>query len=155
MRKVTKPSAIGEKGIALISLRVSEMGHLWHPTSGVDSGIDGEIELRDPGSGEVRDFRIGVQSKATEGVWCSETDDSSLFLAGASEDLLVRRRREPIVTDMYSVVAGRSEPLRHNRRQRVVDEELQPAGTSGSSRSRIAAAAYSSASRMSSGSRSG
>jgi len=47
----------------------------------VDSGIDGEIELRDPGSGEVRNFRIGVQSKATEGVWRSETDDSFLWRA--------------------------------------------------------------------------
>jgi hypothetical protein len=81
MRKVTKQSAIGEKGIALIAMRVSEMGHLWHPTSGVDSGIDGEIELRDPSTGEVRNVRIGVQSKATEGIWRSETDEGFLYRA--------------------------------------------------------------------------
>lgn len=81
VRKVTKQSAIGEKGVALIALRVGEMGHLWHPTSGVDSGIDGEIELRDPASGQVRNFRIGVQSKATEGVWRSETDETFLWRA--------------------------------------------------------------------------
>jgi len=81
MRKATKQSAIGEKGVGLIVVRVGEMGHLWHPTSGVDSGIDGEIELRDPSTGEVRNFRIGVQSKATEGVWRSETDDGFLYRA--------------------------------------------------------------------------
>lgn len=79
--KVTKQSAIGEKGISLIALRVSEMGHLWHPTSGVDSGIDGEIELRDPATGEVRNFRIGVQSKATEGIWRSESDGGFVWRA--------------------------------------------------------------------------
>lgn len=81
MRKVTKQSAIGEKGVALIALRVGEMEHLWHPTSGIDSGIDGEIELRDPETGQVRNFRIGVQSKATEGIWRSETDESFLWRA--------------------------------------------------------------------------
>jgi hypothetical protein len=65
--KASNQTTIGEKGIALIALRVGEMGHLWHPTSGVDSGIDGEIELRDTETGQVRNFRIGVQSKATEG----------------------------------------------------------------------------------------
>jgi hypothetical protein len=79
--KVTKQSAIGEQGVALIALRVGEMGHLWHPTSGVDSGIDGEIELRDPASGQVRNFRIGVQSKATEGVWRTENDQTFLWRA--------------------------------------------------------------------------
>lgn len=77
--KASNQTTIGEKGIALIALRVGEMGHLWHPTSGVDSGIDGEIELRDPQTGQVRNFRIGVQSKATEGVWRSETEESFLW----------------------------------------------------------------------------
>lgn len=81
MRKVMKQSAIGEQGIALIAVRVGEMGHLWHPTSGVDSGIDGEIELRDQSTGEVRNFRIGVQSKATEGIWRSETENGFLYRA--------------------------------------------------------------------------
>ena len=81
MPKVTKQAATGEKGVALIALRVGEMGHLWHPTSGIDSGIDGEIELRDPGSGQVRNFRIGVQSKATEGAWRTENDKTFLWRA--------------------------------------------------------------------------
>lgn len=56
------------------------MGHHWHPGStDIDTGIDGEIELVDPGTDEVRNFRIGVQSKATEGIWRSETADGFLY----------------------------------------------------------------------------
>ncbi len=82
-------------------------------------------------------------------------DHCPLLLGGASEDLLVRRSRKPVVANMHGVVARDLKLLRYDRRERVVDEEPQPAGTSGSSRSRTAAAAYSSASRMSSASRSG
>jgi hypothetical protein len=58
------------------------MGHHWHPGStDIDTGIDGEIELVDPGTDEVRNFRIGVQSKATEGIWRSETADGFLYKA--------------------------------------------------------------------------
>jgi hypothetical protein len=58
------------------------MGHHWHPGAGdLDTGIDGEIELVDPATAEVRNFRIGVQSKATEGVWRQETDDGLLYKA--------------------------------------------------------------------------
>lgn len=58
------------------------MGHHWHPGSeDLDTGIDGEIELVDPATDEVRNFRIGVQSKATEGIWRSENDDGFLYKA--------------------------------------------------------------------------
>lgn len=66
-------AALGDSGVHLIARVVGEMGHLWHPTVGVDSGIDGEIELRDPGTREVRNVRIGVQSKATASKWERET----------------------------------------------------------------------------------
>lgn len=58
------------------------MGHHWHPGSGdLDTGIDGEIELVDAANNEVRNFRIGVQSKATEGIWRSETDQGFFYRA--------------------------------------------------------------------------
>jgi hypothetical protein len=58
------------------------MGHHWHPGSGdLDTGIDGEIELVDVSTDEVRNFRIGVQSKATEGIWRSETDEGFFYRA--------------------------------------------------------------------------
>lgn len=70
----------------MIATRVSEMGHHWHPTVGPDSGIDGEIELVDQATGAVRNFRIAVQSKATEGIWRSENSDGFVFRA-SNEDI--------------------------------------------------------------------
>jgi hypothetical protein len=51
------------------------MRHIWHPTTTVESGIDGEIELRAPSTGEVLNVRIGVQSKATTRRFPGEDDD--------------------------------------------------------------------------------
>jgi Domain of unknown function (DUF4365) len=73
-KKATNQAVIGETGVHLIARIVDEMGHLWEPTSGVDSGIDGQIELRDPATTEVRNVRIGVQSKASTVGWDRETD---------------------------------------------------------------------------------
>lgn len=78
-KKASDETVIGEQGVALIAAAVAAMKHLWHPTSGVDSGIDGQIELRDPATAEVRNVRIGVQSKATSGPWPSETDTGFYF----------------------------------------------------------------------------
>jgi hypothetical protein len=76
---VTDEAATGETAVAIIALAVRQMGHEWHPTSGNDSGIDGEIELRDPGTGEVRNVRIAVQSKGTERTWDNETAEGFSF----------------------------------------------------------------------------
>lgn len=72
-------TVIGDAGVGLIHTTVGLMGHLWHPTSGVDSGIDGEIELRSPSDGQVKNRRIGVQSKATESPWDADDGDSFSF----------------------------------------------------------------------------
>jgi len=72
-KKASNQAVIGEQGVALIARVVLSMGHLWHATTGTDSGIDGEIELRDPSTAVVRNVRIGVQSKATTGKWAGET----------------------------------------------------------------------------------
>ncbi len=68
-------------------------------------------------------------------------DDDAPFRAGTLDDLVVSRRLQAVVADMDCVVAGRSELVRHHHGERVVDEELQPAAASGSSRSRTASAA--------------
>jgi hypothetical protein len=72
--KAQNQAVTGEGGVHRIAQIVDAMDHLWHPTVGVDSGIDGEIELRDAHTGEVRNVRIGVQSRATERKWDRETD---------------------------------------------------------------------------------
>jgi len=78
-KKASKQAVIGEQGVALIARVVLAMGHLWHATTGTDSGIDGEIELRDPATTVVRNVRIGVQSKATTGKWASETQSGFAY----------------------------------------------------------------------------
>ena len=82
MPKKALPQTItAERGLALISQIVGEMGHLWHPNAGTDSGIDGHIELRDPATYLVRNVRIGVQSKATSKAWAGETAEAFYFRA--------------------------------------------------------------------------
>jgi hypothetical protein len=73
-KKAPIQAVTGESGVHLIARIVDEMGHIWHPAVGPDSGIDGQIELRDPATGELRNVRLGVQSKATTGKWDRETE---------------------------------------------------------------------------------
>ena len=79
---------------------------------------------------------------------------NSILNLGASENLLVLGRLQAVLAHMNRVMPALAEPLCDNGRKRVVHEESH--GTaSGSSRSRTASAASLSASRISSGSRSG
>lgn len=64
-KKIDKSAHVGDAGIALIHTRVSAMGHVWHPR-GLDAGIDGTIELRDPKTTEVSNRHLLVQSKASD-----------------------------------------------------------------------------------------
>ena len=78
-KKAPAQVVTGESGVHLIARIVDEMRHIWHPAVGPDSGIDGQIELRDPSTGDVRNVRIGVQSKATTGKWDRETDKAFTY----------------------------------------------------------------------------
>ena len=51
-KTVTAQTIIGERGVALISTRCLEMGFIFHPRR-VDHGIDGHIDLVEPGSGAL------------------------------------------------------------------------------------------------------
>lgn len=62
-KKVTQQTMIGEEGVNLIERRVLEMGHLFHPRR-IDHGIDGHIDLVEPGTGRHLNQTILVQSKA-------------------------------------------------------------------------------------------
>ncbi|AYG02341.1 DUF4365 domain-containing protein [Gryllotalpicola protaetiae] len=73
-KKLSDSELIGDAGIALIHRRVSAMGHAWRPL-GLDAGIDGSIELRDPATGEVSNRHILVQSKASSRPFPGETAD--------------------------------------------------------------------------------
>ena len=65
-KHIGRSSIIGEQGIAHIRRVVLDMGHMFYETGGVEAGIDGYIELRDPDTGRVGNLILQVQGKATE-----------------------------------------------------------------------------------------
>lgn len=69
---------LAERGVALITEIVLAMGYVFRPTSVLDSGIDGEIELRDVQTGRMTNQIIKVQSKATA-QFQNETDTGFSF----------------------------------------------------------------------------
>ncbi len=79
MKKVDASQQIGDGGIALIHQVVNAMGFVWHERK-IDAGIDGEIELRDPSTGEVVNRFLLVQSKASERKFPGENDRKFYFL---------------------------------------------------------------------------
>jgi hypothetical protein len=52
-KRIGRSDIIGEQGIAHIRRTVLEMGYVFYETGGVEAGIDGYVELRDQGTGEV------------------------------------------------------------------------------------------------------
>jgi len=74
-KKILNSSITGQIGINLIEKIVLEMGFLWYPTGGIEAGIDGTIEIRNPETGEVTNNILQVQSKASEHKYTAETDD--------------------------------------------------------------------------------
>ena len=83
-KKIDRSAHIGDAGIALIHRRVSEMGYVWRE-KGKDAGVDGEIEFRDPLTGEVTNRRLLVQSKASENRFPGETDRSFHYVCKDSD----------------------------------------------------------------------
>ncbi len=80
MKKVTSQSIIGQQGVNHIERIVQKMGYVWRPTPIFDVGIDGEIEIRDPTTGEMTNAIIKVQSKATTRQFQAETNHSFEYL---------------------------------------------------------------------------
>lgn len=72
-------AAGGEAGVALIRLRVSQMGFVWHERGSMDAGIDGEIELRDVGDGTALNKVLFVQSKARSSPFPGEDEDGFYY----------------------------------------------------------------------------
>lgn len=79
MKKIDNSAHIGDSGIALIHQMVNRMGFVWHQRN-LDAGIDGEIELRDPATGEVANRLILVQSKASDRPFPGENDRGFHYL---------------------------------------------------------------------------
>ena len=61
MKKLSSQSLIGQQGVNLVERIVLEMKYAWRPTPVFDVGIDGEIEVCDPVTGEATNSYIKVQ----------------------------------------------------------------------------------------------
>jgi hypothetical protein len=95
---ITPNQLIGQKGINLIEAAVMEMGYVWKPTTATtDAGIDGDIEIRDPQTGEATNFIIRVQSKATEGELEAETDNSFVYRVKENDLAYWLRGNAPVI----------------------------------------------------------
>jgi hypothetical protein len=79
-KKIHPNSMIGQKGINLLERKVLEMGFVWYPSSGIEAGIDGIIEIRDSETGNMSNAIIQVQSKATEKPFQAETSEGFDYL---------------------------------------------------------------------------
>ena len=100
-KKISQRDITGDRGIALIHSIVGEIGFVWNPT-GLEAGIDGYIEIRDAVTGEMTNFIIQVQSKATDKDFQAETEDGfdyycdardvDYWLGGNAPVVLVRSR---------------------------------------------------------------
>src|ERR1039458_2415978 len=110
-KRITKNSLLGEQGIALIHQRVLEMGYLWYPTGGLEAGIDGLIELRDPVTGAVRNSIVQVQSKATDSSFEGETDNGFFFVCDERDLDYWLNGNAPVITFPGAVVDRKSTRL--------------------------------------------
>lgn len=109
-KKISHQDMTGDRGIALIHKIVSDMGFMWNPT-GLEAGIDGYIEIRDSETGEVTNFIIQVQSKATDRDFQSDTihgfdyycdqRDLDYWLGGNAPVILIRSK--PATGEAYWV----------------------------------------------------
>jgi hypothetical protein len=79
VKKIDTSAHIGDSGIALIHQLINKMGFVWHERK-LDAGVDGEIELRNPVTGEVANRLILVQSKASDRPFPGENDRSFHYL---------------------------------------------------------------------------
>ena len=78
-KKVSPQSILGQLGANLIERFVLQMKYVWRPLNIFDVGIDGEIEICDPVTGEATGSIIKVQAKATERAFQAETENSFEF----------------------------------------------------------------------------
>lgn len=95
-KRVSKSVQIGASGTALIGLRVSAMGHVWHERH-IDAGIDGMIELRDPATGEVSNSHLLVQSKAQDAPFAGETDERFHYICDGRDLDYWMKASEPVL----------------------------------------------------------
>ena len=79
-KTLSKQALSGQRGVNTVESLVLSFGSIWNPTTSLDVGIDGAVELCDPETGEALGLLIRVQSKAVTGPFLAETASSFEFV---------------------------------------------------------------------------
>lgn len=79
-KQITPQGTTGQKGVNLVERIVLDMKYAWRPTPIFDVGIDGEIEICDPVTGEATNALIKVQVKSTAQPFTAESSASFEYL---------------------------------------------------------------------------
>ncbi|MFD7311031.1 DUF4365 domain-containing protein [Promicromonospora sp. NPDC059942] len=95
-KKVDKSTHIGAGGVALISLLVHDIGHVWHERH-IDAGIDGMIELRNPVTHEMSNRHLLVQSKAQDRPFAGEDETSFHYTCDARDLEYWMQAQDPVL----------------------------------------------------------
>jgi len=97
-KRITWNQITGQRGVNLVEQIVLEMGFVWHSTNaGLESGIDGIIEIRDPETGETTNNIIQVQVKATEQAWISDTQETFIYRCRARDIDYWMKSNTPVI----------------------------------------------------------
>ena len=136
----------GEEPNADAALLEDDHGSLaeWISDAGQVGEEERDLGLGPPlrGASEEDDRRLSL---LPQGEQCAEVgvcgDDDALFGRGPLEDLLVAGLVHAVVAHVGRIVARVAQTVRHQRRERVVNEESHGVAARGSSRSRTASAA--------------
>ena len=75
-KKLAPQTLLGQRGANLVERTALEMHYAWRPILIFDVGIDGEIEICDPETGEATNLILRVQVKATGQPFQRETSES-------------------------------------------------------------------------------
>ncbi len=101
-KQIANQSILGQQGINLVEQRLLGMGFVWYPAVGLEAGIDGHFEIRDPVTGELSNSIVQVQSKATNSPlgtdsngtfdWICDERDIDYWMSGNAPVILVVSR---------------------------------------------------------------
>jgi hypothetical protein len=129
-KQITQQTLTGQAGVNLIEKRVLQMGWIWNATN-IDAGIDGYIEIRDPGTGRATNIIVQVQSKAlshltaetpTSFEFVCSPKDLEYWLAGNAPVILVVSRPANEEAYWVSIKDHFNTPTKRRERRVVFDK---------------------------------
>jgi hypothetical protein len=132
-KSLTQQNVRGQQGVNLVEAVVLRMHSRWSPTTALDMGIDGIIELCDPTTREPLNLVLHVQIKATDRAFDRETAESfeyrceerdvHYWLSGNARVLLIVVR--PSANELYwaDIRSALSDPARRANRRVVFDKK--------------------------------